>query len=109
MSFSAQGRLTYGAFDPKHDVGISESLETSKDIPRISIRACVRPSVRQLVRPSVSGLVMLWLKMQEKASSVQFYHCLSLDKDASLAAGPCFLKNARRDIRPFDNSRVDTD
>ena len=43
--------------------------------PRISIRACVRPSVGR----SVSGYwVMLLLKMQEKAPSAQFYHCLSI-------------------------------
>ena len=28
--------------------------------------------------------------MQGKVSSAQFYHCLSIHQDASLAAGPCF-------------------
>ena len=40
------------------------------DASRLYIRACVRPSVRPWV--------MLLLRMQEKASSAQFYHCLSM-------------------------------
>ena len=45
---------------------------------RPSIGPTVGPSIGPTDCPSVRPWVMLLLKMQEKASSAQFYHCLSM-------------------------------